>query len=36
MTTLYMDEESIMPIVLESGKITVTISNTDLKAWELL
>jgi len=27
-----MDEESIMPIVLESGKITVTISNTDLKA----
>ena len=32
MVTLYMDEESIMPIVLESGKITVTISNTDLKA----
>ena len=31
MVTLYMDE-SIMPIVLESGKITVTISNTDLKA----
>lgn len=32
MATLYMDDESIMPIVLESGKITVTISNTDLKA----
>lgn len=32
MVTLYMDEESIMPIVLESGKIKVTISNTDLKA----
>ena len=32
MVTLYMDEESIMPIVLERGKITVTISNTDLKA----
>ena len=28
MVTLYMDEESIMPIVLESWKITVTISNT--------
>ena len=23
MVTLYMDEESIMPIVLESGKITI-------------
>lgn len=32
MVTLYMDDESIMPIVLESGKIKVTISNTDLKA----
>lgn len=32
MATLYMDDESIMPIVLESGKITVTISNTDIKA----
>lgn len=32
MVTLYMDDESIMPIVLESGKITVTISNTDIKA----
>ena len=31
MVTLYMDDESIMPIVLESGKIKVTISNTDLK-----
>lgn len=32
MVALYMDEESIMPIVLERGKITITISNTDLKA----
>lgn len=32
MVTLYMDDQSIMPIVLESGKIIVTISNTDLKA----
>ena len=32
MTTLYMDDESVMPIVLESGKIVITISNTDLKA----
>ena len=32
MVTLYMDEESIMPVVLENGKITITISNTDLKA----
>lgn len=32
MVTLYMDEESVMPIVLEKGKITITISNTDLKA----
>lgn len=31
MVTLYMDDQSIMPIVLESGKIIVTISNTDLK-----
>ena len=29
MVTLYMDDESIMPIVLESSKIKVTISNTD-------
>lgn len=36
MVTLYMDEESIMPIVLESGKITVTISNTDLRQSEHL
>lgn len=35
MVTLYMDDESIMPIVLESGKIKVTISNTDLKQQEL-
>ena len=32
MTTLYMDDESVMPVVLESGKIVITISNTDLKA----
>lgn len=32
MVTLYVDDQSIMPIVLESGKIIVTISNTDLKA----
>lgn len=32
MVTLYMDDESIMPIVLESGKITITISNSELKA----
>lgn len=32
MTSLYVDAESIMPIVLEKGKIVVTISNTDLKA----
>lgn len=32
MVTLYVDNESIMPIVLENGKITVTVSNTELKA----
>lgn len=32
MVSLYVDEESIMPIVLESGKIKVTISDTGLKA----
>lgn len=32
MVTLYMDDESIMPIVLERGKITVTISNMEIKA----
>lgn len=32
MVTLYMDEESVMPIVLEGGKIKVTISDTELKA----
>ena len=32
MASLYMDDESVMPVVLESGKIVITISNTDLKA----
>lgn len=32
MVTLYMDDESIMPIVLERGKVTVTISNMEIKA----
>ena len=32
MVTLYMDDESIMPVVLEGGKINITISNLDLKA----
>ena len=32
MVTLYMDDESIMPIVLEGGKVTVTISNMEIKA----
>lgn len=32
MVNLYVGEESIMPIVLENGKITVTIGNTDIKA----
>ncbi len=32
MVRLYMDDEDIMPIVLERGKITVSISNTELKA----
>lgn len=32
MVTLYMDDESIMPIVLEGGTIEVTISNMDMKA----
>lgn len=32
MVTLYMDEEGIMPLVLESGKIKVSISNTKLDA----
>ena len=31
MTTLYIGDESIMPMVLESGKIKVTISDTDFK-----
>ncbi len=32
MVRLYMDDEDIMPIVLERGKITVSITNTELKA----
>lgn len=32
MVTLYMDNESIMPMVLEKGNIKVSISNTELKA----
>lgn len=32
MVTLYMDEESIMPLVLEKGEINVSISHTELKA----
>ena len=32
MVTLYMNEEGLMPLVLEDGKIKVTISNTQLRA----
>lgn len=32
MVTLYMDHEGIMPIVLEDGKVEVSISNTQLAA----
>lgn len=32
MVTLYMDDESIMPLVLEKGNIKISISNTELKA----
>lgn len=32
MVTLYMDDEGLMPIVLEDGKIEVSISNTQLTA----
>lgn len=32
MVTLYMDEESIMPLVLEKGDITILITNTELSA----
>ena len=32
MVTLYMDQEGIMPLVLEDGKIVVSISNTQLIA----
>ena len=32
MVTLFMDEESIMPVVLEGGNIQISISNTGLSA----
>lgn len=32
MVTLFMDDESIMPLVLESGNIEIAISNTELAA----
>lgn len=32
MVTLYMNQEAIMPLVLEKGKITVSISNSQLTA----
>ncbi len=32
LVSLYMDDEGIMPIVLERGKIAISISNTQLKA----
>lgn len=32
MVTLYMDEESIMPLVLEEGKISINVSPTQLRA----
>lgn len=32
MVTLYMDDEGIMPLILEKGKVTVTISNSQLDA----
>ena len=32
MVTLYMDDESIMPMVLEKGDIKISITNTELKA----
>lgn len=32
MVTLFMDDESIMPLVLEKGKIEIAISNTELSA----
>lgn len=32
MVTLYMDDEGIMPLILEKGKVTVTISNSQLEA----
>lgn len=32
MATLYMNEEGLMPVVLEEGKITISIANTGLTA----
>lgn len=32
MVTLYMDDDGIMPLILEKGKVTVTISNSQLEA----
>lgn len=32
MTTLYLEEESIMPIVLENGRINISINDTAMKA----
>lgn len=32
MVTLYLDDESIMPLVLEAGNIEISISNTELSA----
>lgn len=32
MVSLYMDDESIMPLVLEKGDVHLTITNTELKA----
>lgn len=32
MATLYMDEQSILPLVLEDGHIQITITNTELSA----
>ena len=32
MATLYMDDEAIMPLVIEKGDIKITITNTELAA----
>ncbi len=32
MATLYMDDEAIMPLVIEKGNIKITITNTELAA----